>query len=222
MTSLKTQAIQTALTGDWNNAIRCNEEILLETPSDIDTLNRLAYAYMSDGDSKKAKQIYEQVLDLDMQNPIATRNLKRISELKNDSKPEKQGAILINNLFIEEPGKTRVIELINTADKKILSVLRSGEELELSIKRMKIFVHGSQKQFIGMLPDDIGNRLIKFINGGNTYEAYLRTSNGGKAIIFIRETKKAKKFKDQSSFVSIDKTKLEIDKSFKSKQKKYG
>lgn len=218
MTSLKTQAIQTALTGDWNNAIRCNEELLAENPSDIDTLNRLAYAYMSSGNSKRSKEICEQVLSLDKQNPIAMRNLKRISEIKTNDGSTNHSTIQINNLFIEEPGKTRVIELINPADKKVLSVLRSGEELELTIKRMKIFVHGPQKQFIGMLPDDIGNRLIKFINGGNAYDAYLRTSQGGKAVIFVREIKKAKKFKDQASFVSIDKTKLELNNSTKHKK----
>ncbi len=210
MSTLKNQAIQTALTGDWRQAIRCNEELLQDNPSDIDTLNRLAFAYMSSGDKKKAKSLYEQVLGLDKLNPIASRNIKRLTELKDGFSTNSQISIQVNNLFIEEPGKTKVIELVNTADKKILSHLRSGEELELSIKRMKVFVSDSQKQFIGMLPDDVGNRLIKFMNGGNSYEAYLRTSVNGKAFVFIREINKAKRFKDQASFASFDKAKLSL------------
>jgi Flp pilus assembly protein TadD len=77
MLTLKTQAIQTALIGDWQRAIDLNQLILQEDPDDIDTLNRLAFAFLSLGNPNDAKTLYEKVLTLDMQNPIATRNLKR-------------------------------------------------------------------------------------------------------------------------------------------------
>src|SRR4051812_19159026 len=116
MASLKSQAIQTALVGDWNNAVMLNQSILLEEPDDIDTLNRLAFAFLSLGNTKDAKNIYEKVLSLDMKNPIALRNLKRLSEnqFRITNTP-------LNNLFIEEPGKTKVMELLNIADKKVVS-----------------------------------------------------------------------------------------------------
>ncbi|MBI5123392.1 tetratricopeptide repeat protein [Candidatus Roizmanbacteria bacterium] len=203
MTALKSQAIQTALVGDWTNAVALNQQILVETPDDIDTLNRLAFAFLSLGKTKDAKSIYEKVLSLDMKNPIAIRNLKRL----NDSKTDKTN-ITLNNIFIEEPGKTKVIELLNVADKKIISHLRSGETLDLRIKRNKIFAIDSENQYIGMLPDDICQRLIKFMEGGNVYEAYVRTIDNNRVCIFVRETKRMKKFRDQPSFVSTEKTKL--------------
>ena len=203
MTALKSQAIQTALVGDWTNAVALNQQILVETPEDIDTLNRLAFAYLSLGKTKDAKNLYEKVLSLDMKNPIAIRNLKRL----NDGKTDKTN-VTLNNIFIEEPGKTKVIELLNVADKKIISHLRSGETLDLRIKRNKIFAIDSENQYIGMLPDDICQRLIKFMEGGNTYEAYVRTIDNNRACIFVRETKRMKKFRDQPSFVSTEKTKL--------------
>ena len=95
MTALISQAIQTALVGDWQNAIALNEQILQENPNDIDTLNRLAFAYLSVGKPKDAKSLYEKVLSLDMKNPIAIRNLKRL----NDVKANKVN-IPLNNLFI--------------------------------------------------------------------------------------------------------------------------
>jgi len=52
-----------------------------------------------------------------------------------------------------------------------------------------------------MLPDDIGKRLIKFIEAGNTYEAYTKSTNGRALIIFVKETKRISKYKDQPSFV---------------------
>lgn len=206
MPTLKVQAIQTALIGDWQNAIDLNQLILAEEPEDIDTLNRLAFAFLSSGNPKNAKSLYEKVLSLDMQNPIAIRNLKRLHDVNT-----KKTNIMINNLFIEEPGKTKVMDLINIADKKIITHLRSGEKLDLRIKRSRIFAYDLDNQFIGMLPDDICQRLIKFIDAGNIYEAYVRTVDSNKVSIFIRETKRVKKFKNQPSFVSgSEKPKLSL------------
>ncbi len=211
MSQLKAQAIQTALLGDWEKSISLNQEILKESPDDIDTLNRLGFAYSSVGNVKEAKNIYQKVLGLDNQNPIALRNLKRLS----DGGASKAATIVtpahVSNLFIEEPGKTKVIELLNVADKKIISPLRSGETLQLVIKRMKIFVLDQSKQYIGMLPDDIGRRLIRFMEGGNTYEAYIKSVDGNKVTIFARETKRITKFKNQPSFLSTDRSKLVVN-----------
>ena len=206
MPTLKNQAIQTALVGNWQSAIDLNQLILQEDPNDIDTLNRLAFAFLSVGNPKDAKTLYEKVLALDMQNPIAIRNLKRLYDVNT-----KRSTITINNFFIEEPGKTKVMDLINIADKKVITHLRSGERLDLKIKRSKIFAYDMDNQFIGMLPDDTCQRLIKFMDAGNEYEAYVRTVDSNKVSIFIREVKRVKKFKNQPSFVSgADKPKLSI------------
>jgi tetratricopeptide (TPR) repeat protein len=212
MPTLKTQAIQTALTGDWQKAIDLNQLILNEEPEDIDTLNRLAFAFLSVGNPKDAKNLYEKVLALDMQNPIAIRNLKRLYDVN------AKKVITINNLFIEEPGKTKVMDLINIADKKVITHLRSGEKLDLKIKRSRIFAYDLDNQFIGMLPDDTCQRLIKFIEAGNEYEAYVRTVDSNKVSIFIREIKRVKKFKNQPSFVSAsEKTKLSFSSNSKTR-----
>ncbi|MBA3724018.1 MAG: tetratricopeptide repeat protein [Candidatus Levybacteria bacterium] len=197
MVSLKSQAIQTALVGDWPNAVSLNQLILQEEPNDIDTMNRLAFAFLSSGNPNDAKNLYEKVLMLDMKNPIAIRNLKRLNDFT-----VKRPSIIINNLFIEEPGKTKVIELINIADKKVISHLRSGEKLDIRIKRSKLFTYDSEDQFVGMLPDDLGQRLINFIEAGNEYESYVRTVDNNKVTVFLRETKRVKKFRNQPSFVS--------------------
>lgn len=208
MTQLKTQAIQTALLGDWNNAIALNQSLLDENPDDIDTLNRLAFAYSSIGNTKEAKNLYQKVLNLDNQNPIALRNLKRLSGSVGNGKSVTFVPSHVSNLFIEEPGKTKVIELLNVADKKVIAPLRSGETLQLVIKRMKIFVLDQDKQFIGMLPDDIGRRLIRFMSSGNQYEAYIKSVDNNKVTIFARETKRTTKFKNQPSFLPTERVKL--------------
>ncbi len=210
MTQIKTQAIQTALMGDWNSAITLNSLLLEDNPEDIDTLNRLAFAFASLGNVKEAKHIYQKVLTLDMQNPIAIRNLKRLTNNQTKYNPNNTASHQMNNIFIEEPGRTKVIELINIAEQKIISLLRCGETLTMLVKRMKIFVLDSNKQFVGMLPDDMSKRLIKFLNGGNKYEAYVKTVDNHRLIIFVKETKRSLRFKNQPSFASFEKSKFTL------------
>jgi tetratricopeptide (TPR) repeat protein len=220
MIPLKTQAVQTALQGDWQAAVILNQMLLEEDPHDIDSLNRLAFAKTSLGEIKEAKSIYQQVLTIDANNPIALKNLARLSDNTQQFGGSTVAHIQVSNVFIEEPGKTKVVDLINTADRKILIPLRNGEQLFLSIKRMKIFAYDAQKQYIGMLPHDIGSRLIKFIEGGNQYEAYLKIVQGTNVTVIIKEIKKAIKFKNQPSFISIEKTKFSLSNDPKSKTAK--
>ena len=196
--SLKTQAIQTALQGNWNEAILLNKNLVKQDPNDIDALNRLALAYMIIGKSKEAKTAYQKVVNMDPLNSIALRNLKK---LKDKNLNLSSSVYQINNNFLEEPGKTKVIELINIAQPKIVESLRSGQSLLLIIKRLKIFVQ-EDKQYIGVLPDDIAKRLIKFMKSGCQYEAFLKSANTHKVTVFIKEVKKTTRFKDHPSFLS--------------------
>lgn len=219
MTPSKQQAIQMALAGDWQNAISLNESLLIENPQDTETLNRLAFAFTVIGKTSEAKKTYQKVLDIDAQNPIALKNLKRIGKLGNTGGSE-GNIIHTNNMFLEEPGKTKIIELINIAQPKFVIGLRTGQVLNLSIKRSKIFITDEAKHYIGMLPEDIGRRLIKFMSGGNAYEAYVKSANERKVIIFIKETKKSRRFANQASFLYLNDKALSIEKSAKIKPPK--
>jgi len=211
------QAIAATLSGDWDNAIKLNKSLLEEKPDDVEALNRMGLAYSVLGNSKDAKTSFEKVLEIDPLNSIALKNLKKI---KNDSGKNDEGVtfIQVNNIFIEETGKTKVVELINLAQAEILQSLQTGQAVDMSVKRLKIFVLQGKK-YIGVLPDDIGNRLIKFINGGNKYEAFVKSASHQNVSIFIRELKKSAKYKDQPSFVHAIEKKLHL-KSDKSKHHK--
>ncbi|HEX7042455.1 MAG TPA: tetratricopeptide repeat protein [Patescibacteria group bacterium] len=210
MNLLKNQAIQIALTGDWEKAIQLNEELLKEDPKDIETLNRLGYALTALGKIKEAKEIYEKVLEIDSLNPIAQRSLKRLSTSGNHSAGIPSH--LVSNMFLEESGKTKIVSLLNTAPTKVIRNLQIGQNVTLNKKRMKIFVQDEQKEYIGILPEDLGKRLIRFIDGGNTYEAYIKSANDNGVTIFIKETKRAARFKNQPSFLFGDKMHLSLSK----------
>lgn len=218
MTSLKDQAIQNALTGDWQNAVLVNKSLVKENPADIDALNRLAFAFSILGRVKDAKNTYQKVLKIDSLNPLALRNLKKIEDLKkikNDiGNASSASKMHVANMFIEEQGKTKIVELVNVAQPFIINNLRTGQSLSLCVKRLKIFVLDSDNQYIGVLPDNIGKRLIKFIKAGNQYEAYVKSAFNHHTIIFIKEIKRVSRLKDQPSFISSAEKVLDFDKKF--------
>ncbi len=202
MTSLKDQAIKLALDNNWEDAILINKELLETSIKDIDTMKRLAYAYMQAGKFEDAHRIYTSIIEIDRTNPIATKNLKKLSALAS----QKNGVSAVvhtnhmDNVFIQEAGKTKTVDLTNITDKRTLMSLQHGDEIQLTIKRSKIFALTTDKTFIGMLPDSVGIRLISFIKGGNEYQACIKSVDEKNVSIFIKEVKRSKKFFNQSSF----------------------
>lgn len=205
MTPLKDRAIKAMLLGNWQNATSFNKSLLKEDPNNIDALNRLAYAFTVLGKIKNAKSTYRKVLKLDTLNQIAIKNIKKLSEVGfKKALKIKNGASnfrYLNHTFLEETGKTKIITLVNLAQPKIITLLAAGQSLVICIKRSKIFIQDQNKQYIGVLPDDIGKRLIKLIKGGNIYDAYVKSANEHTVTIFIKEVKRSSRYKDYPSFL---------------------
>lgn len=211
----KNQAIQTALTGNWEEAIKLNKTLIEEDPGDVEALNRMGLAYSILGKNKLARETYQNVLNIDPLNSIAIKNLKK---LKNEPSKNSQDSeiILVNNIFLEETGRTKVVDLINLAQAELLLTLQTGQAVDISVKRLKVFISQGSK-YVGVLPDDIGKRLIKLIKGGNKYEAFVKSTNQQNVTIFIRELKRATKLKDHPSFLQVVEKKLSFKKSGKTK-----
>lgn len=207
-TSLKTLAIQHALSNNWKDAQAVNEQLISENPNDIDSLNRLGFAFMKQGRYNKARETYKKVIQLDKTNPIALKNLKRLESVaKEDGKKSdldilSTSMLSLSDIYIEEAGKTKTVELKNVADKKTLSMVQPGDPVSMVIKRSKIFVQTYNKKYIGMLPDNISMRLITFIKGGNEYVSCIKAADDKSISVFIKETKKSGRFKNQASFLA--------------------
>lgn len=207
-TPLKTLAIQHALANNWKDAQEVNEQLVSENPRDIDSLNRLGFAFMKLGRYNKSKETYKKVIQLDKTNPIALKNLKRLETVSKGAKKAPNGkdptipTLSLMDIYIEEAGKTKTVELKNVADKKTLSLVEPGDPVTMAIKRSKIFVQTSDKKYIGMLPDNISMRLITFMKGGNEYVACIKAAEEKNITIFIKETKKSGRFKNQASFLA--------------------
>lgn len=196
------QAIKTALNNSWTEAIQLNELLLKENPEDVETLNRLGFAFRQAGQTDQAIKTYRKVLKFDRFNPIARKNLKLLETMpkykSRNSKPNTADCSL--EMFVEEPGKTKLVNLVNLAPSTILSSLSCGYPVSLMIKRRTILVTTQNKTYLGALPDDLSSRLIKLLSLGCHYNAFIKTVEPKNLSIFIRETFRSAKQANQSSF----------------------
>jgi len=199
--SLKDQAINIALRQDWKEAIRINLLIIKEEKTNTDAYNRLGYAYMQNSQPVKSKETFMKVLKLDPYNHIAQKNLQKISLMKKNGTHMPSCEDISPLLFLEEPGKTKMIDCVNTAPMNALSILTCGQKIQLVPKAHSIEVRDMQNKYIGALPDDIAFRLLKLINAGNEYVTVVKGVSKNCVSIFIRETKRGKKLINQPSFI---------------------
>lgn len=195
---LAQKAISEALGGFWEKAVKTNNEILKKFPDDPETLNRLAKAYFELGNIKKAKTICSKIIKSDPLNIIATRNLDKWKSVKNCLKSSLKPLQFIS--FIEEPGKTKLVSLLNLGDFRAVSKLNAGDEVNLNTHTHSVSVTTTEGRYIGKLPDDLAMRLKKLINCGNTYKTFVKSIDSKAVKVFIKEEKRSKKFKNTSSF----------------------
>lgn len=202
------KAIDAALEGRWEDALKFNKQILKLEPQNVDALNRLARAHFELGKMNLAKKYYSLALKADPYNPIATKNLKIVSVFKNKKTGKNNiqqngnsGQKISPLLFLEEPGKTKVATLLRVAEPQKLSLSFSGMPVFFSIKNRKIHVLAPDNNYLGSLPDDLSHHLIRLIKGGNKFDACIKSVKINGLSILIRETFRSKRFKNQPSFL---------------------
>lgn len=206
-TTLVTQAVSAALAGDWNTALSINQQLLTVNPGDLEALNRIARAYSELGDFPKARETYSQVLELDKYNSIATKNLKKLKLLSEKKVKNSSLSSPTNNhsaqpsSFLEEPGKTKVVQLVNPAEPTVLSGISEGDSVLLAPRGRRITITTSEGLYLGCLPDDLSRFMQILIKGGNKYEAFARMVKPTSLSVFIRELHRSKRFGNRPSFL---------------------
>lgn len=200
MTISDAAAIQAALAQDWKAAIRINVALLKTNKNNISLLNRLGFAYLQSGELTQAKKTFLKVLRLDSYNQIAAKNLKKLGLVRQKDIIKVKRNQVTPMSFLEEPGKTKIIDCVNTATLAALSTVSPGEEVELKARNHVVEVRNSRHVYLGALPDDLSFRLIKFLAVGNTYQALIKSVGKNSLIVFLRETSRGKRFANQPSF----------------------
>jgi len=198
--TLSDAAVNAALSQNWIEAIVINKRILQEFPKNIEAINRLGFALLKTGKITDGKQMFEKVLKLDPYNRIAGNNLKKINSLKKSTSDFIRECPVSPLLFLEEPGKTKIVECVNVASSQILSSLSCGQEVFFKLKKHGIDIRDAKGLYIGALPDDLSFKLLLFMKEGNQYTIHIKRIAKSCVSVFIRETHRGKKFINQSSF----------------------
>ena len=206
-TSIITEAIDAALNCKWELALKLNKQIIQIDPENVDALNRQAKACFELGKYNLAKKYYSETLKYDPYNPIALKNLKIIKAFKSSGFTPRldghaNGSKRISPLlFLQEPGKTKVVSLLKVAEPQKLSQVFPGMSVELCIKNHKLHILDQSGGYLGVLPDDLSYQLIRLIKGGNKYEVFVKSVKVNGLAVLIRETFRSNRFKGQPSFL---------------------
>lgn len=201
--NLNHQAIAAALESRWVDAVKLNRKIIRVDPQNVDALNRQARAYMELGKFNLAKKYYSEALKFDPYNPIASKNLKIIRSFKVNGHPQIPNGQnkLFPSLFLQEPGKSKLVNLLKVAEPQKLSQAFCGMKVEIVTKNRKIIIIDSKKEYLGVLPDDIAHHLIKLLKGGNKYDFFIKSIRVNGLSVLIKETFRSKRFKNMPSFL---------------------
>ncbi|MDP2632683.1 MAG: hypothetical protein Q8P25_03095 [Candidatus Curtissbacteria bacterium] len=216
--SLAQAAITAALCSDWQEAVKINEKILRSTKDNVEALNRLARACLCLGELTKATKTYKKVLEVDPYNIIALKNIAKLA--KTDGHSTSNGLskpvgttpyVNLSQVFLYEPGKTKIVNLLNLAPPSVLASLNCGDQVQINPKNHSITVSGDNGTYLGAFPDDLAHRVLSLISGGNEYEAYVKSAGLKSLTIFIKETQRSEKFANQPSFQTQNSNYVDTD-----------
>jgi tetratricopeptide (TPR) repeat protein len=182
------QAITLAVQGRWREAVAANKGIIASFPNDVDAYNRLGKAYMELGEYSQARGAYTQAIGIDPYNAIAKKNLRRLSRLGeviagsggDSRKAEPQH-------FIEEIGKTGVVNLYHLAPPEVLAKMTAGDGVYLKVEGTNLMVENSRGEYLGQVEPKHGQRLVRLMRGGNKYSAAITSSAEDRMTVIIRE-----------------------------------
>jgi hypothetical protein len=204
-------AVQLAIAGKWDEAVKLNKFIIENFGSDEEAQNRLGKALSELGKLKEAKASYEVALKLNPMNSIAKKNAARINALLHQKEGLKVGGTRVDlNLFVEEMGKTIITTVDSPPSVDICSKVAAGDVAELKIEGDGIQAETSRGVRLGSLEAKLARRLIKFMRGGNRYQAGITACDGNTVRLIVRETYQDPKFAGKPSFAIRRKREVEF------------
>src|ERR1700694_6017077 len=144
-------------------------------------------------------------------NSIAKKNAARINALLHQKEGLKVGGTRVDlNLFVEEMGKIVITVLDNAAASDICSKVAAGDVAELRIDDDGVVAETSRGVRLGLLEAKLARRLIKFMRGGNRYQAGVTACDGNVVKLIVRETYQDPKFAGKPSFPMRRKREVEF------------
>jgi hypothetical protein len=194
------EAVQLAAEAQWEEAIELNKFMIETFGPDEACHNRIGKAMTELGRLEEAKSEYDQALELNPMNLVARKNAQKLENLMKAHQGVRAGAVKVDlNLFVEEMGKTTTTNLRSTDD-DVCSKVAPGDVAELRVEGDGIEVDTVRGVRIGALEAKLARRLIKFIQGGNRYQAGVTSCEGGVVRVIVREVYQDANFAGKPSF----------------------
>jgi hypothetical protein len=194
-------AIQLAMESRWEEAVELNEFILESFGPEDQAYNRLGKALTELGRLEEARDQYEKSLKLNPFNTVAKKNRSKLEVLIQHKDDIKTGVTRVDlNLFVEEMGKTVITQLEAVDDPTVCDKVVAGDIAELAVVGDTITVTTLRGIHLGQLEPKMARRLIKFMQGGNRYQAGVTNCDGMVVRVIVRETYQDPKFAGKPSF----------------------
>lgn len=200
------EARRAGLDGNWDEAIRLNQEIIERSPRDANAYNRLGRALLEFRRVGPAHEAYSSALRIDPANMIARRNLQRLELIRHrrgdDSGAEssRESVIPRTSVFIEEVGKTWVDELVNPASMDELADIYSGEQLQMEVSEGRLVVYRANGQRVGEVEAKTAERIIDLMSSGNRYDVFALGLSIASLRVILREVFRDAKVGGKLSF----------------------
>jgi tetratricopeptide (TPR) repeat protein len=205
---LTQQAVNAFKESNWQKAISFNQKIIAIDAQNLGALNRLGIAFLKNGNTTKSKNSFKKVLEIDLYNKIALKNISILKTLAQDDLNQQS-----RDYFVEESTEAKIISLHRLAGKDVLRKLKIGQNLNLKIKNRFINLENKDNIYLGALPEDISARLKKLIEDGNQYSFSVYSISENECRIYVKENLKSGKNSNILSFPILkrDKNNKEID-----------
>lgn len=181
-------AVKLASDNRWEEALTANHELLEAFGDDVSTFNRLGKAYLELGRYAEARGAYGRSVEIDPGNAIARKNLDRLSNVDVDEEAPLARGGVDPSLFVEETGKTAIVQLLRPAPPEVLGKLTTGDKVQLAPEGRALMVLSSDGEHLGQIETRLGLRLVNFLSGGNRYEAAVIAIDQQQVRVIIRET----------------------------------
>ena len=185
---LTRQAVALAMGNRWEEAVEVNRSILEGFPDDLETWNRLGKSLGELGRNGEARAAFERALSLSPANPIARKNLDRLSRLGDEAPAAGVSPESRSRAFIEGRGASSVTSLVNLAPSERLLELAPGHPVKLDVVGRALKVSSRSGDYLGQVEPRLAARLVRLIGGGNRYEAVVTGVEERSLAVFIRET----------------------------------
>lgn len=200
---LDREAVGLAMKGEWERAAEVNRAILELFTDDVEAMNRLTKALIELGSYEEAHTVVDRVCRIAPYNNIARKNRARIDQMRTDTSAttrHARRAAGAPQLFIGDSGKSASTTLRHTPRGLSRAAVSPGNPVRLVIEHSGVSVYGDGEEYLGQVEPRLGHRLIRLIEGGNTYEAALIGFHDDGVSIMIHETSRHRTLLHVASF----------------------